>query len=657
MAGWLDHVVRARALSLEDLTVAQMSGVALLVGEARAEVAERLADDALGHGFAVARCSLASEALSDLDAVVRALASSLRMPKVEAGRRHGLITALDAFIERHGKKSEERFEERAEEEALGGELRRLASDHLAHASGKASARRLTAWLGGQDVNAIEGPVRPLSLRTAKRALAQLTRLTRALGARGTRILFTDAEALVDLSPGRRDVAYTVLRELVDNADGAGQQGAIACELLLLGGAGLVERKAALSIHEALASRLLLDAPPRWPVPHATLVPLEAPEESGPPPPLPPRSTVEARHAAGLRSLLRLGQGLPPVDAGPELTIGMEAIDERLDKLFEHAQHDGSVFAVLSGEYGAGKTHQLLHLESRALADQRPVFRLSVERLDEDLGNPQRHLRRLLESAVLPLRRKASAFDRAEAWVATPTARRRLAGVLAAIAAEGGEAARAVERIGASSRRDEEGVDPDAVLEVLGALDLVDKPAAASYRKDAYARLHLWLELLRRIEGCEGPVIVLDEAENLYRAGVSRPERRTALRSLAFYCGGAIARACVVFAVTPDTLEALREEAGSLLDEIEEQATLLPAEDVALLRRRLLRSRPLTVTRLGRDDLRTLAVRVRQLHRSVRGATKDPGWEDFLDRVIAAARTPREVLRQLVLRLEELALRG
>jgi hypothetical protein len=657
MAGWLDHVVRARALSLEDLTVAQMSGVALLVGDGRSEAAERLVDDALSHGFAVARCSLASEALSDLDAVVRALATSLRMPKVEAGRRHGLVTALDAFVERHGKKSEERFEERAEEEALSGELRRLASDYLAHASGKASARRLTAWLGGQDVSAIEGPVRPLSPRTAKRALAQLTRLTRALGARGTRILFTDAEALVDLSPGRRDVAYTVLRELVDNADGSGQQGAIACELLLVGGAGLVERKAALSIHEALASRLLLDAPPSWPVPHATLVPLEAPDNAGEPPPLPPRGTVEARHAALLRTLLRLGQGLPPVDAGPELTIGMDAIDERLDKLFEHAQHDGSVFAVLSGEYGAGKTHQLLHLESRALADQRPVFRLSVERLDEDLGNPQRHLRRLLESAVLPLRRKASAFDRAEAWVASPSARRRLSGVLAAIAAEGGEAARAVERIAASSRRDEEGVDPDAVLEVLGALDLVDKPAAASYRKDAYARLHLWLELLRRIEGCEGPVIILDEAENLYRAGVSRPERRTALRSLAFYCGGAIARACVVFAVTPDTFEALREEAGALLDEIEEQATLLPSEDVALLRRRLLRSRPLIVTRLARDDLRTLSVRVRQLHRGVRGATKDPGWEDFLDVVIASARTPREVLRRVVLRLEELSLRG
>ena len=82
------------------------------------------------------------------------------------------------------------------------------------------------------------------------------------------------------------------------------------------------------------------------------------------------------------------------------------------------------------------------------------------------------------------------------------------------------------------------------------------------------------------------MIILDEAENLYRAGVSRSERRTALRSLSFYCGGSLARACVILAVTPSTLEMLREEADELLDEIEGQATLLPSEDIAMFRHRL-----------------------------------------------------------------------
>ena len=89
--------------------------------------------------------------------------------------------------------------------------------------------------------------------------------------------------------------------------------------------------------------------------------------------------------------------------------------------------------------------------------------------------------------------------------------------LVEIAAAGGEAARPASRaLGGTGARE---LDPATVTEILGALDLGDKPASASYRKDAYARLLLWLELLSRLEGCEGPVVILDEAENLYRAGV------------------------------------------------------------------------------------------------------------------------------------------
>jgi hypothetical protein len=138
---------------------------------------------------------------------------------------------------------------------------------------------------------------------------------------------------------------------------------------------------------------------------------------------------------------------------------------------------------------------------------------------------------------------------------------------------------------------------------------------------------------------------------LYRAGVSRAVRRSALRSLAHYCGGAIPRATVVLAVTPDTLEALREEAAELLDEIEEQATLLPSEDVTMLRRRLLRARPIQVTRLGRPDLQLLAERAQKLARSVWGrpipkrrdgvSVPDP---DFVARALKKSDTPRELLR-------------
>ena len=491
-------------------------------------------------------------------------------------------------------------------------------------------------------------VRALSARTAKRALAQLTRLVRTLGHRGMRILLTDAEALVDLSPARRDVAYTVLRELIDNADGA--RGMIATEVLLIGSGALERRVHSLTDHPALASRIVVDDSHGVPVPHQSWVRLSAID--GPlMPRVPEIQRVDARKASSLRALVRVSQGLPPLEALEDLTVGMDEVDARIEQLFATASNDGSVFAVLSGEYGAGKTHHLLHLEARALDDQRPVLRLAVERLDEDLGNPQRHLRRLIESAVLPLRRRATPLDRLDTWLGTATLRKRLASALFAIAGAEGEASRAAQRALRDADAERKELDDDAVIETLGALDLVDKPGNPTYRRDAYGRIHLWLELLARLEGCEGPVVILDEAENLYRAGVSRAERRTALRSLGFYCGGSLPRACVVLAVTPDTLSALREEAGALLDEISEQSTLLPAEDVAMLRRRLLRARPIQVTRLPSEALEVLAEHARSLAREVRGKRKDAAWDEALRVALAGKPTPRELLRR-VTRYEE-----
>ena len=271
--------------------------------------------------------------------------------------------------------------------------------------------------------------------------------------------------------------------------------------------------------------------------------------------------------------------------------------------------------------------------------------------DEDLGNPQRHLRRLLESSVLPLKGRPGPLDRLDAWLRDKPLAKKLHKALEVIRDEGGEASSAAARALRGTEGGELG--DEAVLETLSAIDLADKPAGASYRKDAYARLHLWLELLKKLDGCAGPVVLLDEAENLYRPGVSRPERRTALRSLGFYCGGSLAEACVVLAVTPETLIALREEAGELLDEIEEQRTLLPSEDVAMLRRRLVRAKPLEVQRLTRAELGELAESARKLYVSVRGRTPDQGFESFLKKELQGSPTPRALLRRTMARLERL----
>jgi hypothetical protein len=653
-AEWIDHIVASRLQTLGDVAAARLGTVAVLAGDEDATpVVEALTASALESGYAVATASLAENGLHDLHAVVAALAATLRAPRVEAGRRNGVVAALDAYAKAHGRSAEALFEQSADEEAVGGELCSLALEYIASASGTGPGRKLQSWLAGRDVARETSDLRPLSARTAKRAFADLTRLVLALGHQGTRVILRDAEALVDLSPGRREIAYTVLREIIDNADGG--HGVVACETLLVGSGDLDRRVHSLFDHPALATRIVADLPHGPPIPHQTWIAVAPDDPNAPLPPVPkPRAAVE-RHVPQLRTFVRIAQGLPPLEAIPDLTVGMEEVDARIAQLFETASNDGSVFAVLMGEYGAGKTHHLLHLEARALAEKRPVLRLAVERLDEDLGNPQRHLRRLIENATFPGRRPVGFLERLDTWLAKPAARKRLRVALDAIVAARDETARPAARAVAGAPDDT--LDDDAVREVFAAFDLVDKPSNPSYRKDAYARLQLWLDVLERLEGCAGPVLVLDEAENLYRAGVSRAERRTALRSLAHYCGGALPRATVVLAVTPDTLEALRAEAGALLEEIEEQSTLLPTEDVAMLRRRLLRARPIRVTKLGPKELEKLAEQARDVARVVRGKHVDRRAGAFMGRAVNESDTPRDLLRRVMLREERIAWLG
>ncbi len=646
-ATWRRRLIDAQLQALEDVACAGASSTTVIENAASAtSAAADLASAALEAGFAVASASLADHGLHGLDALVRAFALDLKVPGKQ--QKKGLVHALEAFAS--GRRADARFEEAADQEGLFGELRALAANAIGAASAQAAARRLQTWLRGDDPSRSSDAeaLRTLSPRTAKPALAALTRLARVLGARGTLLLLVDGEALSDLSPARRDVAYTVLRELIDNGDGG--RGMTATKIAIFASPALFKGAGSVASHGALLSRLGEGAASA-PTPHATRVALE-PIDGVTLGPAPELDVPEPRRAKALRALLRVTQGLPPIDASMELTIGMEEVDARIDKLFETASNDGSVFSILLGEYGAGKTHHLLHLEARALAERRPVFWLSIERLDEDLGNPQRHLRRLLEGATLPLPGSPTPLDRLEHWLGSEAGTKKLTAALLAIAEVDGEAALAARR----ALRGHEGksLDEGAARETLGAIDLVDKPSQPSYRRDAYARLHLWLELLARLDGCEGPVVLLDEAENLYRPGVSRSERRTALRSLGFYCGGGLPRACVVLAVTPSSLEDLRAEAGELLDAIEEQRTLLPTEDVTMLRRRLLRARPMDVIRLTRADLAVLGTHAKSLYEKVHGKVKDAGWEPWLKKAVASSESPRVLLQAVTQRLERLA---
>ena len=650
---WRARVLAARAQTLWDLMVTETSSTALLVGEDAAEVADALVADARERGAVTALVSLKEHGFHELDAQLSAVAASLRVPDAKRSRRHGLMQAITLFAEEYGDEAEEAFIEAADTFAVSGPLRTLTQDALEVLSGRGASRRLTAWLRGADLRTAtdELDLRALSARTAKRGFVQLTRLIRALGYPGLRVVFSDAEALVELSKGRREVAYTVLRELIDNADS--RRGMVATELLVVGQDAILTRKGGVTAHPALASRLLDEGSDRGPLPHTPLVRLEPPvfAELGLEPHI---LECPPNRADALRAQLRMAQGLPPFDEVEALSVAMESMDARLDKLFGVTRNDGSVFALLSGHYGTGKTHHLLHLEERALADQRPVLRLSVERLDEDLGNPQRHLRRLLEAGVLPIRRRASPLDRLDAWLASGKGQRRLRNALEELAAS--------EHVGAAAaRRALRGSSDDALDEVhvrmvLGGVDLESKPGAPTYRRDAYQRLQLWLALIERIEGCDGPVLILDEAENLFRTGVSWAERRTALRTLGFYCGGGLARACVILAVTPDTQRQLSEEADALLDEIDAQATLLAEEDISMLRRRL-HGRPIKIPKLSRDDLTELALKAYKLGRRARALRAERDQDEVLSQIVRGASSPREVVRRVAQHVERRAWAG
>ena len=658
---WLNALLVTAEQGLVDLIASGAADV-VFVRESRAPASaffEPLALRAHAMGLVTSSFSIGEDqGFEALDEVVRGFVKHLTPGEGTKGAtgKKGLVALLDAFVETHKKKSLDRFDEASGEAGFFGDLHRIARAYIAAArEPRDELRVLRAWLDGTELqrSPVDEPLSALSARTAKRALADLSRLVIALGHGGLVLIARRADHLTRLTPVRREMAYTVLRELIDNADSS--RGLTSTRLYVSGDDALLDGTRGISVDGALATRVLVnersargdESVPL--VPHATVITLVPPEGVDIGSLAIPREATapSARKTRAVRGLVRACQGLPPLDLAQDITVGYDAIDVSLDALFQHTSNAGSVFTLVAGDYGSGKTHLLLHAEARALGDKRPVLRLAVERLDTDLGNPQRHLSRLLEHARLPLPGTPGPLDRLAFWLRTEASSKRFAKTIDEIAASEGDAATAARKVA----RALESETPRAVFACLAATDLVTKSNNASYRLDAYARLLLWLELLERLEGFAGPLVVIDEAENLYRGGTSRAERRTALRSLAFYCGGTLPRACVILAVTPETLELLREESAELLDEVSEQRTLLSCEDGTMLRRRLSRSRPLEVVKLSKDDLGVLAEKIRDVHASVRGSVRDAEWESFVARATTGRPTPRALIREVMTHLE------
>lgn len=632
--------------ALVDLGSAEAVAVALIhcpASSREATLSRALCRRANERGFAAASVSLLESSLDSLDELVRALIEELSGPT----GAHGLLELLDVFCERHGKNSAKRFADAALWFGATGDLATLCGAYIgAEDDGYQEARAFEAWLHGTEPSRRSHVEvrRALGPGTAQRALGELTRVVRALDLGGCLLVLRDGDAVTLRTPRQREKSYTVLRELVDNFDTG--RGAVSTRIVVTGGDRFFDGPRSIRTLSPLLMRLEVPSEAEPPPPHRSWTslirdPYEYVHRRVTTPP-------ETKHAA-LRTLVRTCQGLPPIEAVASMSVGHERIDRTIDRLFSHTNVDGSVFTVLCGAYGSGKTHLMLHLAERALKDAHPVFWVNLERMNLDLGNPQRHFARLLETSALPLRRRPSAAERAALWTRTGARLRTLGQALKEIAASASEEAFAAQKALSISERAR---DPGRALEgFLSGRDLEKRSSAPSYRQDAYRRLLLWIELLRRLERTGGPVFLIDEAENLYAAGMSRAARKTALRSLAFYCGGALPGACVVVAMTPEALGRLRREARELLDEVGDQSSTLSWEDATLFKRRLQRLTPELVPSFSRPQRRELCERIRATHRSVRGDVAFDDWDGYVKRITREPEPPRRLIRRLVDELE------
>jgi hypothetical protein len=636
------------AQALLDVNACEGASVALLhcPSASREKSALReLAAAARDRQWVTAEVSLREHGLESPDGLVRQLLARLVVPG--ENRAAGLLGMLDRFRARHGKKSAERFDESAASREAAGDLTALCREYLAAGDDSERARRaFTAWQDGVEAPRrarVRTVRRSLSERTAQRSLNELSRLVRALGHRGMLLLLAEGDALAARTDRQREKAYTVLRELVDNFDGWG--GAAATRVLLAGQAPLFEGPHSILSVVPLRMRLEIPSAAEPAPPHRSWTTLSSGQE-------------RRRHRAvaappdspgALRNLIRISEGLPPIERVTHMSVGQERLDRTIRRLFEVVGRAGSFFSMLVGEYGSGKTHLMMHLAERALEDRRPVFWLNLERTNLDLGNPARHLARFLEHSELPLRGRPNALALAGRWTRSPAAVTALEARLIEVGAGDGHAAAAARK---AMRVAEDARDPGFALEnfLVGA-DLEARPGDPSYRLDAYRRIYLWFELLARAEDVRGPVILIDEAENLYTSGRPPASRRTSLRSLSFYCGGALPGACVIMAMTPAAFEAMKGEARDLLAEAGDMDTTLELEDVGRFRRSLWGLKPEPVKPLTAAERGELCERVRRMHRSVRGPLELADWDERVATAVKAHASPRSLVRALVDELE------
>ena len=163
--------------------------------------------------------------------------------------------------------------------AFSAALRAYAIAKVEHSAQQSEL--LLEWFSGVNVFGQSSQVRKelraigvlevITRRNAKAMLRQVTAFARYRGHKGFLLLLDEVENVMHYTPGSRRIAYTILRELIDNVD---ERHGMAQTLVYLSGTpDLFEGEKGITEHEALASRVILTLSDPAPNPAAAVVDL------------------------------------------------------------------------------------------------------------------------------------------------------------------------------------------------------------------------------------------------------------------------------------------------------------------------------------------------------------------------------------------------
>jgi hypothetical protein len=335
--------------------------------------------------------------------------------------------------------------------------------------------------------------------------------------------------------------------------------------------------------------------------------------------LSPRESTEAG-VTGLADIYRLKAGLSPYHHLEELTIGFSRLKRWIAPLL-HDDGSGDHLAIVSGPYGAGKTHALQ--VARLVAARRgfATTTMSPDLGQSILAHPQRLVTSLIESMdCFDGRRWVGAHDLFSQLWEDQGGRQALLTSLREMACKSDPVASvASEALGWAQHGFATG-DVEPVIEYFFGIRLSRKANYVGSREAAYGLLGMWHQLFRLRCGAKGLLILLDEVEALFRPNVcpSIASRRAAYRAFAGFLGGQLDDVRALWAITPDGLQQLNAEFEWQLDMALGMQGISRFENARGLLSRFQAASIHALPAPSREDLVALAKSIGAMHREVRG---------------------------------------